>query len=159
MEEKQEAKYFIRIANNDLDGKKSIGQALNSIKGVSFSFSNAICNITGIDRTKKSGILTDDEVGRIEQVLNDPLKSGVPAWLLNRRKDPDDNADRHIITTTLTFVKDNDIKLMKKIKSYRGIRHSFGLPVRGQKTRSNFRKNKGKVTGVKKKPGIKAGKT
>ena len=40
-------------------------------------------------------------------------------------------------------------KFMKKIKSYRGIRHMFGLPVRGQRTRSNFRPNKGKVQGVK----------
>ena len=150
MEEKQEEKYFIRIANNDLDGKRAIGHTLTSIKGVGFSFSNAICNAAGIDKTKKSGILTDDEVKKIEQVLNDPLKYGMPAWLFNRRKDPEDNTDKHLVTATLTFIRDNDIKSMKKMKSYRGIRHSFGLPVRGQKTRSNFRKNKGKVTGVKK---------
>jgi len=48
---------------------------------------------------------------------------------------------------------------MKKIKCYRGIRHMFNLPVRGQCTRSNFRKNKGKTTGVKKaKGGKKSGK-
>ncbi len=35
--------------------------------------------------------------------------------------------------------------MMKKIKSYKGVRHMFGLTVRGQRTRSNFRKNKGKV--------------
>ncbi len=40
---------------------------------------------------------------------------------------------------------------MRKIKSYKGVRHSSGLPVRGQKTKSNFRKNKGKVASVKKK--------
>jgi small subunit ribosomal protein S13 len=46
---------------------------------------------------------------------------------------------------------------MKKMKSYRGVRHIFNLPVRGQRTKSNFRKNKGKVTGVKRKAGMKAG--
>jgi small subunit ribosomal protein S13 len=47
--------------------------------------------------------------------------------------------------------------MMKRIRSYKGVRHSLGLPVRGQRTRSNFRKNKGKVLGVKRKEGAKAG--
>ena len=45
---------------------------------------------------------------------------------------------------------------MKKIRSYRGVRHGIGLPVRGQRTKSNFRKNKGKVSlGVAKKAAAK----
>jgi small subunit ribosomal protein S13 len=55
------------------------------------------------------------------------------------------------------FTKDNDIKLMRKIKSYKGTRHSAGQPVRGQRTKSNFRKSKGKVMGVKRKAGAKSG--
>ena len=58
----------------------------------------------------------------------------------------------------MAFTQDNDIKMMKKMRSYKGIRHSLGLPVRGQRTKSNFRKNKGKVLGVRKKEGAKAGK-
>ena len=49
---------------------------------------------------------------------------------------------------------------MKKIRSYRGVRHGVGLPVRGQRTKSNFRRNKGKASlGVKKKENVKSGKT
>ena len=59
--------------------------------------------------------------------------------------------------TTLSFTQDNDIKMMKKIKSYKGVRHILGQPVRGQRTKSNFRKNKGKVLGVKRKEGTKPG--
>ena len=52
----------------------------------------------------------------------------------------------------LDFTVDNDLKRMKMIKCYRGMRHAFGLPVRGQRTKSNFRKNKGKASlGVVKK--------
>ncbi len=69
--------------------------------------------------------------------------------MLNRRKDVETGEDKHIVTTDINFVNDNDIKVMKMIRCYKGIRHSMGLPVRGQKTRSNFRKNKGKVMGVK----------
>ena len=58
----------------------------------------------------------------------------------------------HLINTDLDLSKDGDIKRMKKVKSYKGLRHTWGLPVRGQRTRSNFRKNKGKVSlGVVKK--------
>jgi len=77
--------------------------------------------------------------------------------MLNRRKDYETGEDKHLLSSDLAFTKDNDIKMLKKIKSYKGMRHAFGLPVRGQRTRSNFRRNKGKVTGVQKKK-IKSGK-
>ena len=49
------------------------------------------------------------------------------------------------------------MKTQKKIKGYKGIRHMLGQPVRGQRTRGNFRKNKGKVMGVKLAAGTKKG--
>ncbi len=156
-EPKQELKYFVRVANTDLDGNKPLQHALTKIKGISFMFSNIICNVAGIEKTKKTGYLADSEVAMIDSVLKDPSKFKVPAWLFNRKKDPEDGSDKHLVGSTLAFMQDNDIKMMKKIKSYKGIRHSFGLPVRGQRTRSNFRKNKGKVMGVKKKDSSKAG--
>ncbi len=156
-EPKQELKYFVRIANTDLDGNKPINHSLTKIKGVSFMLSNAICNLSGIEKTKKTGYLTDDEAAKIDDIIKEPSKFNLPSWLFNRRKDPEDNSNRHLTGTALTFTQDNDIKMMKKIKSYKGIRHSLGLPVRGQRTRSNFRKNKGKVLGVKRKESSKAG--
>ncbi len=154
---KQELKYFVRIANTDLDGNKPLYHSLTKIKGINFMFSNAICSVTGIDKTKKTGYLTDDEVIKIDDIIKEPSKYKLPSWLFNRKRDPEDDISRHLIGANLTFTQDNDIKLMKKIKSYKGIRHSLGLPVRGQRTRSNFRKNKGKVLGVRRKEGIKAG--
>lgn len=156
-EQKQELKYFVRIANTDLDGNKPIQHALTKIKGLSFMFSNAILNVAGIEKAKKAGYLPDEHVARIDEIIKDPSKFGIPPWLFNRKMDPEDGTDRHLTSTTLTFTQDNDIKMMKKMKSYKGIRHSLGLPVRGQRTRSNFRKNKGKVMGVKKKDSAKAG--
>lgn len=156
-EPKQELKYFVRIANTDLDGNKPIGHSLTKIKGVSFMLSNAVCNALGLQKTKKTGYLSDAEAAKIDDLIKDPSKYKVPAWLFNRKKDPEDDVDRHLTGASLSFVEENDIKLMKKIRSYKGIRHSFGLPVRGQRTRSNFRKNKGKVLGVKRKDSSKAG--
>lgn len=156
-EQKQELKYFVRIANTDLDGNKLLHNALTKIKGINFMFSNAICNVAGIQKAKKAGYLTEDEVAKIDDIIKEPAKFGIPSWFFNRKKDPEDGTDKHLIGSILTFTQDNDIKMMKKMKSYKGVRHSLGLPVRGQRTRSNFRKNKGKVLGVKRKEGTRPG--
>lgn len=156
-EQKQELKYFVRIANTDLDGNKSIGHALTKIKGVNFMFSNAVLNIAKIEKTRKAGYLSDDEASKIDEIVREPSKFGISSWLFNRKKDPEDGTDKHLTGTSLSFTQDNDIKMMKKMKSYKGLRHILGLPVRGQRTKSNFRKNKGKVLGVKRKEGAKTG--
>ena len=49
-QQKENFRYFVRIANTDLDGNKPIGNALRKIKGVSFMFSNMICSVAGIDK-------------------------------------------------------------------------------------------------------------
>jgi len=140
-------KYLVRIANTDLDGNKAIYPALRKIKGVSFVFSNALCKINDINPEKKAGNLSDDEIKKLEHTLKSLSK--IPSWLFNRRRDYDDNVDKHILASTLKLTQEFDVKRMKKIKSYRGMRHAFGLPVRGQRTRGNFRR--GKSVGVQKK--------
>ncbi len=171
MEEKKENKvsehekksddfqHFIRIANADLNGNHALERALTKIKGVGFQFARAICSTLKIDSKQKTGYMTDQTVKRIEELLKDPLKFNIPTWLLNRRKDYETGEDKHLLTSDLDFEKDNDLKRMKKIRSYKGVRHMKGLPVRGQRTKSNFRRNKGKGSlGVKRKAGSKAGK-
>ena len=69
--------------------------------------------------------------------------------MLNRRKDRETGEDRHVVTSDLKFENEFDIKNLKKIKVYRGVRHSLGLPVRGQRTKAHFRH--GKTVGVRKK--------
>ena len=145
-QEQKEFRHIVRIANTDLPGNKTILYSLNKIKGVGIMFANMACSISNIDINKKVGELDDDEVKRLDSVINNPNKFDVPAWLLNRRKDYESGEDKHIITGDLKFNTENDIKRLRKIKSYRGVRHSLGLPVRGQRTKSNFRKNKGKVS-------------
>lgn len=151
MSENKEFRQIVRIVNVDVDGNKPINHQLTKIKGVGTSYSNMICNLVGLPKLKKVGELSDEEINRIEKALTNPDQFGAPSWMLNRKRDPETGKDMHIISSDLKFIQDNDIKLMRKIRSYKGTRHSAGLPVRGQKTKSNFRKNKGKVTGVKKK--------
>lgn len=145
-------RYIVRIANTDLKGEKQIKMALHKIKGVKFMFSNFVCFSAKVDPRKKTGTLTDEEVKRLEDVIRNPAKYNCPTWLVNRKKDYETGQDMHLINTDLDLSVDADIKRMKKNKSYKGLRHMSGLTVRGQRTKSNFRKNKGKVSlGVVKK--------
>jgi len=144
-------KHLVRIVNTDIKGEKSVMMGLTEIKGVGRNFSNMICNLCQIDKHKKAGYLTQQEVERLDYAINHPQEVGAPGWTFNRKKDYETGEDKHLVKGELDFTKGNDIKRLQMIKSYRGSRHAAGLPVRGQKTRSNFRKNKGKVTGVKKK--------
>lgn len=149
MEEKRENfNYLVRIANTDLNVNKSVITALQKIKGIGFRYSDMVCNLAGIDKLKKIGYLKEEEVKKVEEIITNPLKYKIPSWMMNRRKDPEDGQDRHLLLSNIKFITENDIKLMKKIRCYKGIRHALGQPVRGQRTRSHFRKNKGKPIGV-----------
>ena len=144
-------KHIVRIANIDIPGKKPIRISLTKIKGIGINLADASCTIANVSKDKKTGDLTDGEIAKLDVVVKDIAKSGIPAWMLNRRKDYETGEDTHNLTGTLNFTKDNDLKRLGKIKSLRGLRLQKKLPVRGQRTRSNFRRSKGKVVGVKKK--------
>ncbi len=151
-----ELKHLVRIANTDLNGNKSIAFALSDIKGVGVSFANAVCRVAGVDVNKKAGALSETEVKKVEEIIKNPIKSGLPPWMVNRRFDSETGQNKHLLSGDLQFTIENDIKIMKKIKCYKGVRHILGQPVRGQRTRSNFRKNKGKVMGVRRSAAAKA---
>ena len=140
--------HVIRVANTDIDGNKQIAKSLRKVKGINFMFSNAICSLNKIDKNKKAGDLTVEEVKKINDFIKSPE---LPDWMLNRRKDPETGENKHVVASDVKFFRDNDIKQLKKIKCYKGVRHMFGLPVRGQRTKSNFRRNRKKGSGIKKK--------
>lgn len=155
-EQKQEFQQLVRILGSDIAGNKKVYYALRKIKGVNYSFSNILCKIANLNPNGKIGDLTDADLKKVEDILNNPLKYEISPWMLNRRKDYDEGTDKHLVSTDIKFRVDFDIKRLKKIKAYRGMRHAAGLPVRGQRTRAHFRK--GGTVGVKKKSKIKKGK-
>ena len=140
-------KSIIRVINTDIDGNKTTYNGLRKVKGINFMFANAICSYLNIDKNKKLGTLTPEEIKKIESLVGNP--EILPKWLLNRRKDYDTGKNLHLTTSKLKLSKEFDIKRLKQIKSYRGLRHAWNLPVRGQRTKAHFRK--GKTVGVQKK--------
>lgn len=146
--ENKEFKYIVRIAATDIDGNKPTRYALTQIKGINFMVANAIVNCTGVNPRERIGNLPDEEIEKISKAI-ETINEWLPPWLKNRRKDIYTGKDLHLIGTEIDLTLREDINLLKKIRSYRGIRHERGLPVRGQRTRSN--KRKGLTVGVIKK--------
>jgi len=145
--EPEEHEFLVRIKGYDIPGSKNILTGLTKIKGVSWAISNAVCLKLKLPKDKKIADISKDEIKKIESFLE---KLELPAFMKNRRSDPVTGEEGHFYGHELKMKKDFDIKRMRKMKSYKGIRHGSHLPVRGQRTRSNFRKG-GIAVGVKKK--------
>ncbi|MEM0465142.1 MAG: 30S ribosomal protein S13 [Candidatus Pacearchaeota archaeon] len=142
---------IVRIMQTDIPGNKNVLTGLTYIKGVSFSISNAICKIENLDPNKKISDLDSSEIDRINKFLQSP-SSKLPVFLLNRRKDFETGENLHLIGTSLDMKREFDIRRLKKIRSYRGLRHATGQPTRGQRTKSHFRtRGKKRAIGVQKK--------
>ncbi len=144
----QETESLVRILGYDIRGSRNLYTGLTKIKGVSWAISNAVCLQLGVDRTKKIGVLSKDEVKQIEDALRNVK---IADFMKNRRVDPETGETKHFYGTDLDMKRDFDIRRLKKIRSYRGIRHTAGQPVRGQRTRSHFRKKGRTAVGVKRK--------
>lgn len=138
---------LVRILGYDIPGSKNLIVGLTRIKGVSWAISNAVCLKLNMSKAKKISELSKAEIQQIESFLKNPQ---VYDFLKNRRLDRESGETKHYFGSDLDIKREFDIKRLKEIKSYKGLRHALKLPVRGQRTRSHFR-NKGVAMGVKRK--------
>ena len=144
-----EYNHQLRIAGADCRGDLLLSHALTQIRGVGFRLSSQICEKADLDPDMRCGYLTDDEIQLIEDILSNCLAFNIPSWMLNRQKDLVTGEDLHLTSTDLIDSLRLDVDREKKTRSYRGIRHYFGLPVRGQRTKTSGRG--GTTIGVSKK--------
>ena len=110
-----------RIAGVDIPKKKQIWISLQYIYGIGPTLSQRILAQTDINAETKADNLTEDEVNRLREVIDRECK----------------------VEGELRKTVDLNIKRLIEIGSYRGIRHRYGLPVRGQRTRTNARSRRG----------------
>ena len=143
-------KAIVRLIDVDVDGRLPIWRAIWKVKGVSFSYGNAVSRVLSLDFNwdinKPIGNLSDEELQLLEDVIKNPQKYGIPSWLYNRRRDRYDGKDYHLVGPEVDIKMNFDIQREIKLNTYRGWRHKLGQPVRGQKTRSHFRT--GRTVGV-----------
>ena len=146
--EEQEINYFVRIENNDLDGTKAVQIALTGLPGIGMHTSRVISKLADVDPRATLGLLDEEPVDRIRAVVAS-YKEHVPTWMLNRQKDVYTGEANQLLGSDLRMAIEDDINRMRKIRSYRGIRHETGQKVRGQRTKSTGRT--GTTVGVRRK--------
>jgi small subunit ribosomal protein S13 len=134
---------------SDVQGTLKTVYALTKIKGVSLSLANAVLKKAEVNPDLRVGFLAESEINKIEEIISDPTKYGLPTWLFNRRKNAETGKDVHMTSADLVLRTKTDIDEQKEIRSWRGYRHAYGLKVRGQHTKTTGRA--GKALGVKKK--------
>lgn len=139
-------KVFFRKLRSQVDGNAKIEYGLTQIRGIGMRFAQAIVRVAKIDVNLRIGAIPEKDLNRIEEIIVDPITNGIPAWMVNRNKDLVTGEDLHIIGNRLELSVRRDIDRMKRIRSYKGVRHHQGLKVRGQRTKSTGRH--GLVVGV-----------
>lgn len=137
---KREAKDIIRIMSTDLDGAKKIKIALSSIRGLNYNLSHAILFAAKIDGERRLGELNEKEIESIEGIVKEPANFGIPKWMLNHQFMYKTGETKHLTGADLLVTLRDELNRLKKIRSYRGVRHEANLPVRGQRTRTSGRK-------------------
>ncbi len=148
----QEVRAIVRIGDTDLDGNKSVAYSLAKIRGIGIISAYAICRKLGIDPHEILGLLPDSQINKLDWAVRN-LHEIAPPWFVNRRKDPETGRDVNLIGSELVLAAKKDVDLVKKLKSWRGVRHALGLKVRGQRTVTTGRI--GATAGVTKKKATK----
>ena len=139
--------HIVRIVDRDLDGSRKVVYALTGVKGIGINLARMILKKAKIDPDARLGLLSESEIERLTNVIRNITKYNLPEWALNRRKDLETGENLHLFSADLELRVKSDIDLMRKIKSWKGVRHSLGLKVRGQRTKTTGRK--GKAVGVR----------
>ncbi|KAI9554917.1 hypothetical protein GHT06_020197 [Daphnia sinensis] len=119
--------HILRILNTNIDGKIKIMFAVTSIKGE----------------------LSEEEVEKLITIMANPRQYKIPDWFLNRQKDIKDGKFSQVTSNMLENKLREDLERLKKIRAHRGLRHYWGLRVRGQHTKTTGRR--GRTVGVSKK--------
>eukprot|EP01097_Dermamoeba_algensis_P005773 TRINITY_DN3642_c0_g1_i1.p1 TRINITY_DN3642_c0_g1~~TRINITY_DN3642_c0_g1_i1.p1 ORF type:complete len:155 (+),score=42.13 TRINITY_DN3642_c0_g1_i1:91-555(+) len=141
--------HILRILNTNIDGRHKVMYAMTSIKGIGRRFSNIICKKADIDINKRAGELSVKEQDKLVDIISRPLQYKIPLWFLNRQKDIKDGKYSQVFANAMEAKLRDDLERLKKIRAHRGMRHSWGLRVRGQHTKTTGRK--GRTVGVSKK--------
>eukprot|EP01007_Sphenomonas_quadrangularis_P001257 NODE_2179_length_659_cov_721.072131_g1837_i0.p2 GENE.NODE_2179_length_659_cov_721.072131_g1837_i0~~NODE_2179_length_659_cov_721.072131_g1837_i0.p2 ORF type:complete len:176 (-),score=52.93 NODE_2179_length_659_cov_721.072131_g1837_i0:130-636(-) len=141
--------HILRIMNTNIDGRVKVPYAIRSIKGVGRRFSILVCKKADLDLNRRAGTLTPDEVNRVVTILQNPQQFKVPEWMLNRKKDPRDGKSCQLVSNGVDNKLREDLERLKKVRAHRGLRHLWGLRVRGQHTKTTGRR--GRTVGVSKK--------
>jgi small subunit ribosomal protein S18e len=138
--------HILRLLNTNVDGRRNVMYALTHIKGVGRRYSNLACRKAEVDLRKRAGELSNEELERLVTIIQNPRDYKIPDWFLNRQKDIKDGKYSQVLSNGLDNKMREDLERMKKMRLHRGLRHYWGIRVRGQHTKTTGRR--GKTVGV-----------
>merc|ERR1711950_5392 len=141
--------HILRVMNTNIDGKRNIQYAITAIKDVGRRYANLVLKKADIDLSKRAGELSEEDVEKIITIMQNPRQYKIPNWFLNRQKDIKDGKTGQVMANLLDNKLREDLERLKKIRAHRGLRHYWGLRVRGQHTKTTGRR--GRTVGVSKK--------
>nr|XP_053784938.1 40S ribosomal protein S18-like [Desmodus rotundus] len=141
--------HILQVLNTHIDGRRKIAFAITAIKGVGRRYAHVVLSKADINHTKRAGELTEDKVERMITIMQNPQRYKIPDWFLNRQKDVKDGKYSQVLANGLDNKLREDLEQLKKIRAHRGLRHFWGLRVRGQHTKTTGRR--GHTVGVSKK--------
>eukprot|EP01064_Diplonema_japonicum_P000756 TRINITY_DN104_c0_g1_i1.p1 TRINITY_DN104_c0_g1~~TRINITY_DN104_c0_g1_i1.p1 ORF type:complete len:154 (+),score=43.92 TRINITY_DN104_c0_g1_i1:72-533(+) len=145
----EDFQHMLRILNTNCDGKRKVPFAIRGVKGVGRRLAFVACQRAGVDVNRRAGTLSNEEIERVVQVISKPEEFKVPNWFLNRKKDPKDGSSGQMLSNLVDNKLREDLERLKKMRNHRGLRHAWGLRVRGQHTKTTGRR--GRTVGVSKK--------
>ena len=137
-DEDEDLRYFVRIGQTDLDGTKSVERSLTEMNGIGHRTARIIAEEADVDRRATFGALDEDDIDAVVDLV-EAYADQVPDWMVNRPVDFYTGEATHETGNDLGLSRQHDINRMKKIESYRGVRHRSGQKVRGQRTKSTGR--------------------
>merc|ERR1712212_451985 len=143
----EDFQHILRVQNTNIDGNIKVTNAVTAIRGMGRRFTDLVLKKAEVDRSKRAGQLTEAELEQIQTVMTQPKNFKIPVWFLNRRRDWKDGKDGQMTSNNLDNKLREDLERMKKIRLHRGIRHWWGVPVKGQKTKTSGRH--GRTVGVR----------
>jgi ribosomal protein S13 len=92
--------------------------------------------MTSLNCGSSAGDLNSDELERLVTIIQNPTQFKIPTWFLNRQKDIVDGKNSQILSNGVDSKLREDLERLKKIRAHRGLRHYWGLRVRGQHTKT-----------------------
>ena len=134
--------HIIRVLNTNVDGRVKVMFAITAIKGIGRRLSNVACKKAEVDLAKRAGELSASELESLMVVVSNPRQFRVPDWFLNRKKDIKDGRFTQVVSNSLDTKLREDLERLKKIRNHRGLRHYWGLRVRGQRTKTTGRRGR-----------------
>lgn len=107
---------------------------MTAIPGVGRRIANIVLKKAEIDLNKRAGEISPTEIEKIVGILQNPAGFHIPDWMLNRRKCKFDGKTNHLVSNHIAVKLREDMEALKKVRCHRGLRHYWGIKVRGQRT-------------------------